>query len=443
MPYELKNVLDGPDGKALAITPPSSVIGITNTFAFSAAGGVGPYAYTLVSGGGSVDPATGLYTAPGTAGSAVIRVTDKAGKTADATVTITVLTPNLAINPSPASVTVSGTQTFVATGGTPPYTFSIPTTGSGVPSISTAGNLGAYVAGVTPGLDVVQVTDSALPIAHSATANVNVVALLSPDYAVSLDPNIPWSGVVGAAMSATGTTQIKIQNMSANPGHASIVWSVYLSTDNVLDPGDTLVQQGGIGFLPGLGSATVGFSGNWPAAAGVYYLIAAIQASDDSNVANNVVISHFIGIGNFRYLEGAEDNSSVGDKSSPFTPPAGPVSDTGVTVGPNQTLVIEGVMDALNQDDTFKFSVAGISGMAVQSLWISGWDDIDTYMWGPSGAFEASNGGGIDGEPVPLGTFLPVVSGPGTWYLDQNFYLGAGTSGSTGKKYLIFIVGVP
>jgi hypothetical protein len=88
-PYELRDVLDGPQGKALSISPSATVVPAGNAIDFAASGGVGPYLYTVVSGPGtgSVDSA-GVYVAPSTACVAVIRVTDKTGKSIEASVTV-------------------------------------------------------------------------------------------------------------------------------------------------------------------------------------------------------------------------------------------------------------------------------------------------------------------------------------------------------------------
>jgi hypothetical protein len=272
-----------------------------------------------------------------------------------------------------------------------------------------------------------------------------VVPLISPDYAVSFDPNIPWSGIAGNAMSNTGTTQIKIQNASVNPGHAIITWSVYLSTNNVLDAGDTLVQQGTIGPLAGSGSALVTFAGNWPAAAGAYYLIAAIQSADDSNVANNVVIGHVTAIGDYRYQEGAEVNNGIGPYLGTLTPST--TSDTGLNgalnLGANQTLVVEGVIGTAGQYNTYRLTLsAGLSKMNVQSFWATGFDDIDTVVWDSTGLQYGSVGSGIDMEPVPVGTFNIPAPAAGVWYVGETFFLAGGPS-STGKKYVILIKGLP
>ncbi|HYW84040.1 MAG TPA: hypothetical protein VFB30_12325, partial [Spirochaetia bacterium] len=199
VPYQLKAVLDGPQGTGLSISPSATVLATSSTFTFAASGGVGPYAYTLVSGGGSVDPVTGLYTASATAGTAVIQVMDKTGKSVDALVTI-LPPPSLAISPSPASVTVNGSLTFVATGGIPPYTFSLLTNGSGSPGIVTTGNLGSYVAGSTQLNDVVQLKDSALPTAHTITA---VVTMLPPP-ALTISPS-PASVSVNGSLTFVAT----------------------------------------------------------------------------------------------------------------------------------------------------------------------------------------------------------------------------------------------
>ena len=86
-PYQLKDVLDGPQGKALAISPTGTVVAAGSTVSFTASGGVGPYVYALISGPAGLDTATGAYT-PVSAGSAVIRVTDQTGKSVDAAVTV-------------------------------------------------------------------------------------------------------------------------------------------------------------------------------------------------------------------------------------------------------------------------------------------------------------------------------------------------------------------
>ncbi len=136
---------------ALAITPSSKVLAVNNTFAFSANDGVSPYTFSIVSGGGSIDSSSGLYTAPATAGSVTVRVTDGRGNTSNSAVTINAA---LAISPSSATISSTGTQAYSATGGVSPFIYSIV---SGPGSINSSSGLytGASVGSVT-----VRVTDS-------------------------------------------------------------------------------------------------------------------------------------------------------------------------------------------------------------------------------------------------------------------------------------------
>ena len=82
--------------------------------------GTAPYSYTLHSGLGSVT--SNVYTAPtGQATTAVIRVTDANGSTADHTVTVTIAP--ITIDSPPVNVPVNSTHQLVISGGVPPYTY--------------------------------------------------------------------------------------------------------------------------------------------------------------------------------------------------------------------------------------------------------------------------------------------------------------------------------
>ncbi len=78
---------------------------------------------------------------------------------------------SLSISPTTADVNANRTQTFVASGGTGPYTFSMV---SGVGSIGSSS--GIYTAPNSPGTAVIQVTDSAItPATVQATITVKNV----------------------------------------------------------------------------------------------------------------------------------------------------------------------------------------------------------------------------------------------------------------------------
>ncbi len=98
---EIQSVFNSANvGKCVAggvqISPVSQTVNPGNTISFSASGGVPPYDFAFASNisGGSINPATGLYTAGAALGTDVIRVTD--GKTDVAFATIRVAAPCIA-----------------------------------------------------------------------------------------------------------------------------------------------------------------------------------------------------------------------------------------------------------------------------------------------------------------------------------------------------------
>ena len=120
--------------------------------------------------------------------------------------------------------------------------------GLGIGASSSPGYAGTWPS--TPGTWYIIVRASAAdapPVPDAPSPAVLVSIPPQPNYTVSFNAAIPWSGLVGTAMSSTGTCQITINNVSAtNTGLSNVNWSVYWSTDNILDGGDTLIQQGSI-----------------------------------------------------------------------------------------------------------------------------------------------------------------------------------------------------
>ncbi|MCM2277184.1 MAG: hypothetical protein NDJ89_03845 [Oligoflexia bacterium] len=155
----------------LAISPFSRVMTVGSSATFSSAGGVSPYSYSVISGGGTIHASSGVYTAPGAAGTTTVRVTDAQGNTSDAAVTIR---PALSISPTSKTLSVGNGATFAAAGGIPPYSYSL-AAGTGTISASS----GDYTAPGTPGTATVRVTDAAGATAD-ATVTVNGPISLSP-----------------------------------------------------------------------------------------------------------------------------------------------------------------------------------------------------------------------------------------------------------------------
>jgi len=181
-------------GGGVAVSPSSLTTPPRGSQAFTASGGSGSgYIFTLTShpSGGTVDAATGAYTA-GAVGSAVdvLSVVDPLGN--HSTVTITV-GPGLAVTPVTATVAPLGQQTLSVSGGTGSgYNFALSSnlSGGGVDPLTglyTAGGIGNVA-------DVVTVLDA---LGNTATATITVTAAL-----------VATAGTVSAAPRASLTIAV-------------------------------------------------------------------------------------------------------------------------------------------------------------------------------------------------------------------------------------------
>jgi hypothetical protein len=115
----------------IGISPKTVTVGVGLSHTFTATGGClngascvgGSYFYSMVSGAGSIDSSTGVYTAPPTVGTNVVQVQDSIGNTDSATIT---LTNSLTISPPTLKIPIYSTHIFSAILGSLPYTFSVP-----------------------------------------------------------------------------------------------------------------------------------------------------------------------------------------------------------------------------------------------------------------------------------------------------------------------------
>ena len=146
------------------LSPPAPLVLLGGSVTLTGSGGQAPYVYELVSGPGSLNGR--VYTGPATPATAVVRVTEAHGWTAEAT--ITTYAP---LTLSPASVTVQGGDVvpYTATGGVGAYTFV---------KLSGGGTLVGAIFTAPPDTDaaVIQVRDAH---GHTATANVAIYGPLS------------------------------------------------------------------------------------------------------------------------------------------------------------------------------------------------------------------------------------------------------------------------
>ncbi len=123
---------------------------------FTVEGGRPPYLFEVAAGGGEIaaDGEQAVYTAPSAVGSALVRVTDNLGGRAEARVTVVAPPPPLKIAPAKVDVWLGGRAQFRASGGEPPYRFSVLSGGGSIGAGS-----GAYKAPVRVTTAVIQVTD--------------------------------------------------------------------------------------------------------------------------------------------------------------------------------------------------------------------------------------------------------------------------------------------
>ncbi|MDR3608268.1 MAG: hypothetical protein P4M08_12935 [Oligoflexia bacterium] len=133
----------------LTLTAASSSVATSSTLQFTASGGTPPYTYAVASGIGSINSSTGLYTSPGSSGTAQISATDSAGS-----VSYTTITVGFTINVPSDTIAINSTVQITATGSTS-YTYAI-VSGGGTISAT-----GLYTAPATPGSVEISVTDAA------------------------------------------------------------------------------------------------------------------------------------------------------------------------------------------------------------------------------------------------------------------------------------------
>lgn len=173
-PYS--SMSDSEDNK-LQIAPSAKTIGLGESLQLAVTGGTKPYRFSLSSGGGSIDPNTGVYVGASIDSDAVINVEDVTGKIGQAVIKVSVnssSTMTLAYSPTGA-VKINSQLTLTAAGGVAPYTYFMY---SGVGSIS-----GNVFYATSFGTAVIAVRDSAQKIS-TFTINVgsDVTIVTAPIY---------------------------------------------------------------------------------------------------------------------------------------------------------------------------------------------------------------------------------------------------------------------
>lgn len=222
---EVGNLWNGGMGRRVAtgvtVSPAATNVSPRGTAQFTAAGGIGTattYTWSLQTNasGGNIVAETGAYTAGATPNVVdVLLATDAAGNTATANVNVGA---GVSISPgAPASITPQGTLQLTATGGTGPYTWSLPTNASG----GTVSAAGLYKAGTTGSVtDTVRATDA---LGNVAEVNVPVGAGLAISPAA---PTVaPRQSVTFLATGGSGSGLV--WTLAQNESGATLAGSVY------------------------------------------------------------------------------------------------------------------------------------------------------------------------------------------------------------------------
>lgn len=396
----------------LNITPTArvAVAGSTYPFWFYGSGGVPPYTFSVVSGGGTIS-SKGVYTAPATTGSALIRITDSEGTTRDAPV---VINPTLSMFPTSLTrfVQANSSLGLSASGGLPPYTWSL-VSGSGFVNGST---FFAPTASVGTGTVTLRVTDQLGATSDSTFSIIdpNILAISPQTRLATTLPNgsNPTSFVF--AYSATGGFPPYTYSIVSGPG------SITTNTGYFTPPNDGSVFQR---------TTTVGVtdSAGTTRTATVYLqpMVQATPATASIAAGTQLRIDGIGGICPYTFLvsSGSGNISTIATTNTNFAQGA-VVCNYGLFVAPlSATTTTIRVVDAHNN---YADSVVTITGTATASI-------QPTMTLSPATRVVATGSStNVNGTPTIFqyttsGGFTPytysIVSGPGSIGAQTGIYV--------------------
>lgn len=303
--FYLSELIDGPNGIALSISPATVQLVNGKSITFEISGGAPPYTLELG------EPLTGTgelisdlsYTAPSDlTGIAKVQVTDSYGGKISARIDVVAAsepTPveTLLLNPAVLSISTGNTISLVPSGGLPPY-FYVLTTPIGGNGENLTGS--TYTApSDTAGTAVITVIDSNFETSTSSITvslsagggdvnndvdyRIDVISHLNPSYNINTNTNETFS----------------FSNQGSESGTFRAYWTAYISHDQILNGTDTVISSGSIeGLDPLETSGPISIHGTWPSTAGIYYLILRVSSADDSDPSNDFTASNAFTINN-------------------------------------------------------------------------------------------------------------------------------------------------
>ena len=363
----------------LLISPTTATVPANGSTTFSASGGVPPYTYSITSGPGTINGATGVYTAPASPGVAIIQVKDKQGTTATAVA-----------NPVTYAVTAVNNTGLLFAGGAAAGNFTIqnqgssngtqliswtvyasptPALGSGS-SVIQSSTTGAVLSGnsstvpfagtwtTTPGpyylIASITSTDSAG--ASLSTASTLAVVAAQVNYTVTAVNYLSAPTTPGGAVSGN----FQYHNGGPNNGIQQISWQAYASTTTSLTaaPAPVLIASGFAAPLnSGVTSGLIPFGGNWPLVYGNYYVVVKVTVQVDNNTSGNNLgatgTSTAVGI------------YAVGTPHSPYTSPY----NLGIAFRPGMIISVTGTLSSVDPTDFLEFSTGTAASLTFSATW--------------------------------------------------------------------------
>jgi hypothetical protein len=273
----------------LSISPASLklYVGDSSPYVFTASGGVPPYTFSLISGGGSFDALTATYTAGPSPDAATIQVTDNVGASREATVEITAAVDPIVLSPAAVSMLPGTSVSFTVIGGSDPLSFQI-TSGAGLGSVSPTGPREAqFDAGSTTGAVVIEVTDAFM---QTDSSDITIVP-----YSSSVDYTLPsvYASWPETGQQAGGVCygMFRIENSGSADGAQPVEFIVYASTDTTPGGGDAVIDSNSAGYLGAGDWVDIGYNGFWPSTPAGYYLIVVVTSADEGVPGNNTLVS--------------------------------------------------------------------------------------------------------------------------------------------------------
>ncbi|MBI9099237.1 MAG: hypothetical protein JEY91_12200 [Spirochaetaceae bacterium] len=358
--FSLVDVIDGPEGLELRISPELTQVGVLKTTQFSATGGIPPYTFSLLEGLGMIDSVTGLYRAPSVPGSSTIQVTDDYGLIDTATVTVIAIGDTLLnLSPESAQVVILETIAFTATGGIPPYTYSIQ---NGLGTINSSS--GVFTAPATSGSCTILVSDTS---GLTDTASVAIIDSTGPPPALGITPSsigiYSGNSVTFNAVGGTGPFTYSLLTPIGGTGE-------FLSGNIYTAPGDTA------------GTALVRVTDSLSSTADAAVTVTAVAGptlsisplSIDLNLSDSISLSASGGESPYTFsllspIAGAGESlvgstytapsDMTGTATVRVTDNMGVTADSTVTVTPSSALAISPVTIGLNLNGTIDFSTSG------------------------------------------------------------------------------------